>query len=157
MTNDESKATSGDGAPNTARGTLNGAATADALRKRILVVDDEPSITRLLRLNLEQTNDYIVRGENDARRALAAAEEFHPDLILLDVMMPAIDGGELASRLQANPRLKKVPIVFLTAAATRKEIREHGGRIGGLPFLAKPVDLNEVLACLKRHLSPQPA
>ena len=113
----------------------------DTEKKRILVVDDEPSITRLLKLNLEQTNDYEVRAENDAEAAMAAAEEFKPHLILLDVMMPGLDGGELASRFQANPRLKSVPIVFLTAAATKGEIYARGGKVGGLPFLAKPVDI----------------
>jgi DNA-binding response OmpR family regulator len=121
-------------------------------KKRILVVDDEVSITRLLKLNLEGTDQYVVRTENDARAALAAAEEFQPDLILLDVLMPELDGGQLASRLQASPKLEGVPIVFLTAAATKKEIYARGGKVGGLPFLAKPVDLDEVLACLKQHL-----
>jgi DNA-binding response OmpR family regulator len=121
-------------------------------KKRILVVDDEPSITRLLKLNLEQTNDYEVRTENDATAALAAAEEFGPHLILLDVMMPSIDGGELASRFQESARFKKVPIVFLTAAATKGEVYARGGKVGGLPFLAKPVDLAEVVACLKQQL-----
>ena len=121
-------------------------------KKRILVVDDEASITRLVKLNLEQTGDYEVETENDATAALATAEEFQPDLILLDVMMPELDGGVLASRIQANPRLKKVQIVFLTAAATKGEVYQRGGKIGGLPFLAKPVDLAEVLACLKKYL-----
>jgi DNA-binding response OmpR family regulator len=121
-------------------------------KKRILVVDDEPSITRLLKLNLEQTNNYEVRAENDAERAVAAAEEFKPHLILLDVMMPGVDGGELANRLQANPKLNSVPIVFLTAAATKGEIYARGGQVGGLPFLAKPVEISEVIACIKQHL-----
>jgi CheY-like chemotaxis protein len=121
-------------------------------KKRILVVDDEASITRLLKLNLEQTNEYEVRPENDALAAVAAAEEFKPDLILLDVMMPGLDGGELAARFQAHPRLKSVPIVFLTAAATKGEVYARGGKVGGLPFLAKPVEIAEVVACLKRHL-----
>ena len=124
----------------------------DTEKKRILVVDDEPSITRLLKLNLEQTNNYVVRAENDAEAAVAAAEEFKPHLILLDVMMPGLDGGELASRFQASPRLKSVPIVFLTAAATKGEIYARGGKIGGLPFLAKPVQISEVVACLKQQL-----
>ena len=123
-------------------------------KKRILVVDDEPSITRLLKLNLEQTGDYEVATENVSGAALAAAEGFRPDLILLDVMMPGLDGGNLASALQANPRLKGIPIVFLTAVVTKEELRERGGLVGGLPFLAKPVNLEEVLACLQRHLGP---
>jgi CheY-like chemotaxis protein len=121
-------------------------------KKRILVVDDQPDITRLLKLNLEQTNDYEVRMENNSRLALAAAQEFHPDLILLDVLMPGIDGGNLASRLEASPALKGVPIVFLTAAATKEEVSARGGRIGGLPFLAKPVNTTEVVRCLKKYL-----
>jgi CheY-like chemotaxis protein len=124
----------------------------NAEKKRILVVDDEPSITRLLKLNLEQTNDYLVRAENDAEVAVAVAEEFKPHLILLDVMMPRLDGGELASRFQDNPILKSVPIVFLTAAATKGEIYARGGKVGGLPFLAKPVEIAAVVACLKQHL-----
>lgn len=121
-------------------------------KKRILVVDDQVDITRLLKLNLEQTNDYEVRTENDARLALTAAEAFHPDLILLDVVMPGMDGGELASRLEASPELKGVPIVFLTAAVKKDEVSARGGRIGGLPFLAKPVNTAEVVKCLKKYL-----
>jgi CheY-like chemotaxis protein len=122
-------------------------------KKRILVVDDEPTITRLLKLNLEQTGDYEVATENVSRAALAAAEEFEPDLLLLDVVMPDLDGGTLASHLQTSPRLKGVPIVFLTAAVTREEVRARHGLVGGQSFLAKPESLQEVLACLRRHIA----
>jgi CheY-like chemotaxis protein len=121
-------------------------------KKRILVVDDQAPNTRLLKLHLEGTNDYVVREENDARAALSAANEFEPDLILLDVMMPAVDGGELAARFQASPKLKTVPIVFLTAAVTKEEVSAGGGLIGGASFLAKPVVLSEVVVCLRKHL-----
>jgi len=121
-------------------------------KKRILVVDDEASITRLLKLNLEQTDRYEVRTENDALKAVAAAEEFKPHLILLDVMMPGMDGGELASRFQAHPKFEKTPLVFLTAAATKAEVYARGGKVGGLQFLAKPVDITQILECLKQQL-----
>jgi len=121
-------------------------------KKNILVVDDQSQNTRLLKLYLEQTNAYVVMEENDPRAALAAAEKFQPHLILLDVMMPGIDGGELASRIQASPTLKGVPIVFLTAAVTKGEVEARAGQFGGFPFLAKPIVLTEVLACLKHHL-----
>ena len=124
----------------------------DTEKKRILIVDDEAHNTRLLKLYLDRTNDYVVREENDARRALAVAEEFQPHLLLLDVMMPGMDGGELASYFQASPRLKSVPIVFLTAAVTKGEVEAGGGRLGGYPFLAKPIVLTELVACLKYHL-----
>jgi two-component system, OmpR family, response regulator len=121
-------------------------------KKRILVVDDEQSITRLLKLNLEQTGEYEVATENVSKAALAVAEAFRPDLVLADVMMPGLDGGTLASQLQASPRLKGVPVVFLTAAVTRQEVRARRGLVGGEPFLAKPVDMKEVLTCLEQHL-----
>jgi CheY-like chemotaxis protein len=121
-------------------------------KKRILVVDDQASNTLLLKLYLERTNDYVVREENDSRTAVSAAEEFQPNLILLDVMMPGMDGGELAACFQANLKLKAVPIVFLTAAVTKKEVEAGDGRFGGFHFLAKPVVLSEVAACLKHHL-----
>lgn len=125
-------------------------------KKRILVVDDEPGITRMLKLNLEQTGDYEVVVENNASHALARASECRPDLILLDVLMPGMDGGELAEHFRASRPLGNVPIIFLTAAATKAEVSSHHGRIGGLPFLAKPVDMPEIVACLKHHLGNGP-
>jgi CheY-like chemotaxis protein len=124
----------------------------DAPRKRIMVVDDEPSITRLLKLNLEADGRFEVRTVNAANHAIQAAREFHPDLILLDVMMPEVDGGTLASQMRQNLTLRNTPVVFLTAAATKEEVSSHGGKIGGLPFLAKPVDLPEVIRCIEKHL-----
>jgi len=123
------------------------------MKKRILVVDDQSDITRLLKRGLEETDDYEVREENDSRAALAAAEEFRPDLILLDVMMPGLDGGELANSLRASAKLKSVPIVFLTAAITKDEVAEREGRTGGWPILAKPFVIPDVVACLERHLA----
>jgi CheY-like chemotaxis protein len=131
---------------------MNMETTMKTEKKRILVVDDRARDTRLLKLYLERTNDYVVREENDAMAALSAAEEFQPHLILLDVMMPGMDGGELAACFQANPKLKAVPIVFLTAAVSKGEVEAGGGMIGGRHFLAKPVVLSEVVACLKHHL-----
>ena len=120
-------------------------------KKRILVVDDQPQNTQLLKAYLER-DEYVVKEENDARAALATAEEFKPDLILLDVMMPGVDGGELAARFKASPKLNTVPTVFLTATVTKAEVNAGGGLIGGDRFLAKPLVLTEVLACLKQHL-----
>lgn len=120
--------------------------------KHILIVDDEASFTRLLKMNLEHTGQFVVRVENHPKDALAAAEEFNPDLIFLDVMMPGMDGGDLAASFQASPKWKNIPIVFLTAAVSRREVAARTGYIGGLPFLAKPVDFDEVIACIKQRL-----
>ncbi|MBI2947058.1 MAG: response regulator [Verrucomicrobia bacterium] len=119
-------------------------------KKRILIVDDEVGFTRLVSLNLAY--QYFVRVENSPEQALAAAQEFKPDLILLDVMMPKLDGGELASQIRATAELKAVPIVFLTAAAASREVNSRGGQIGGFPFLAKPVSVADLRACIEKHL-----
>jgi CheY-like chemotaxis protein len=121
-------------------------------KKRILAVDDQASHTQLVKLYLERTNDYVVREENDPKAALAAAVEFLPHLILLDVLMPGMDGWDLAACFQANPSLKAVPIVFLTGSITNDEVEARGGRFWGFPFLAKPVAMKLVAACLKHHL-----
>ena len=132
--------------------SVNMTTTMKTEKKRILVVDDQARDTRLMKLYLERTNDYVVREENNAKAATSAAEEFQPHLILLDVMMPGMDGGELAACFRASPKLKAVPIVFLTAAVTKAEVKAGGGQIGKHSFLAKPVVLTEVVACLKHHL-----
>jgi putative two-component system response regulator len=120
-------------------------------KKRILIVDDKVSDTRLVKLYLEQTNEYTVREENVAERALATANEFRPHLILLDVRMPGLDGGELAACFLADPKLNSVPIVFLTSLVTKSEVAQNGGRSGRFPILAKPIVLPELLACLREH------
>jgi len=124
-------------------------------KKRILVVDDEANITTLLRMLLERSADYQVQVENASTQALAVAEKFLPDLILLDVDMPGMDGGDLASRINESPTLRTVPIVFLTGAVTRQEVASSDGLIGGLPFLAKPANQAEVLGCLSKHIDPR--
>ena len=121
--------------------------------KRILIVDDETSITRLLRLNLEKTGTYVVRDENKATRAVDAAREFKPDLILLDVMMPDLDGGDVAALLQADPALKRIPIVFLTAAVKKEEVNANSGMIGGFPYIAKPLNLKGVISVIEQKLA----
>jgi len=123
------------------------------VKKKILVVDDETSITRLLKLNLEKGGAFIVRAENEGAKTLAAAKEFKPDLILLDVMMPDIDGGDVAAIIQADPVLRSVPIVFLTAAVKKEEIEAKGGMVGGFPYIAKPLDLKGVTEVIERTLA----
>jgi len=121
-------------------------------RKRVLIVDDEASFTRLLKLNLHQTGRYTAEAVNDPTKALAVAREFSPDVILLDVMMPGMDGGEVAADLLASPKLKNTPIVFLTAAVKKNEVVSHRGHLGGLPFIAKPVELGDVVGCIEKEL-----
>ena len=120
--------------------------------KRILVVDDEPSVTRNLKLTLESGGGYEVLGENHATNALISARVFRPDLILLDVMMPGMDGGDVAARLRADPLLRDTPIIFLTALVSNEETDGHEMDSGAETFLAKPVDIGELRKTLEEHI-----
>ncbi|HEX4085796.1 MAG TPA: response regulator [Chthoniobacteraceae bacterium] len=108
--------------------------------KRILIVDDEAGFTRLMKLMLERTGHYVVQEENDGSMALAAARQFIPDLVLLDIVMPKLDGGDVARQITSDPMLKNVKIIFLTAIVSEKEA--GAGGIGGFPFVAKPVSID---------------
>jgi CheY-like chemotaxis protein len=122
------------------------------ITKRILVVDDEPGVTRNLKLNLESGGGYDVFAENHATNALTAARIFRPDLILLDVMMPGIDGGDVAARLRSDPLLRDTPIIFLTALVSNEETDGHEMLSGAETFLAKPVDIGELKKTVEDHI-----
>jgi two-component system, OmpR family, response regulator len=121
-------------------------------KKKILVVDDEQAMTRMLKRNLEATGRYDVRAENSGAAGVAAAREFQPDLILLDVMMPGVDGGEVAAQIKEDKRLANIPVVFLSAIVKKEETQPTGGNIGGLTFLAKPVKFDDLITCIENQL-----
>lgn len=120
-------------------------------KKRILIVDDESGFTRLMKLTLERTGNYTVREQNDGTKALETAREFRPDLVLLDIVMPKIDGGDVARQIQADRSLQATKIVFLTAIVSQKEAT-HGNMIGGFPFMAKPVSLDALQKFIELNL-----
>lgn len=116
-------------------------------KKRILVVDNDPASTRMVRLTLEGHCGFEVRELNDPAHALTAAGIFRPDLILLDVEMPGLNGGDVARRLRAVPGLQKVPVVFMTGLLTEDEaagpLYSDGARV-----LAKPVTMAKLVMCV---------
>jgi DNA-binding response OmpR family regulator len=120
-------------------------------RPRILLIDDEPSFTRMLKMNLERRG-YEVMVENDGRNAYAVAQQFKPDFIFLDVIMPDVDGGEAASQIRGDASLEAVPIVFLTAGVSRETTQARKNVIGGEIYLAKPASVDEVVRCVERLL-----
>jgi CheY-like chemotaxis protein len=123
-------------------------------KKRILIIDDEPSFTRMVKLNLEKTGAFEVREENKATYAVAAAREFKPDLILLDVIMPTMDGGDVAAHIQNDRQLKGIPVVFLTATVSHREAGQAGLNSGGALFLAKPVSLDNLIKAINENVRP---
>ena len=122
------------------------------VKKRILVVDDTTDISTPLKMYLEKTGAYDVRVENLGAKALDAAKEFKPDLILLDVVMPDVDGGDVAAQLEDDPATAKIPVVLLTASVTRQEASEGGGIRGGRVILSKLIPMKEIVEFIKNYL-----
>ncbi len=120
-------------------------------KPRILIIDNNRDFTYSARLGLERTGRYSVWEENEPAKAHQTAQQVKPDLILLDIAMPETDGGEVAARIESDPALHRIPVVFLTALVTKYEARS-GLRIQGHPFLAKPISIPELVAGIERNL-----
>jgi DNA-binding response OmpR family regulator len=120
-------------------------------KKRILIVDDDKRTTHLLKVLLEKTGCYLVFEENNSINAHGSARNFRPDLILVDVVMPIRDGGDIAAHVRADSDLQDTPIIFLTALITRAEAKA-GAQIDGHSFLAKPIDIQELINAIEGHL-----
>ena len=123
-------------------------------RRRILIVDDDANSTHLVKILLERSGPYLVLEENDAAKADQTAHNFKPDVILLDIVMPKIDGGELATQIEADRELHDTPIIFLTALVTHGEAKS-GLQIQGHPLVAKPISIPELIDAIEKHLPAQ--
>lgn len=117
------------------------------MKKKVLVVDDEKDIVDILKYNLERENEFEILTAKDGREALELAALI-PDLILLDIMMPEVNGFEVCKQLKNNPDTAKIPVIFLTAK--ENEIDEILGlEIGADDYISKPISPRKVLARIK--------
>ena len=116
---------------------MNTTAESNNSNSRVLIVDDNSGFTHRASELLQSTHHYVVCEENDPRRALETARSFHPDLILLDLIMPQADGTEVAAQITSDWMLHSIPIVFVTALITREEARD-GRRVEGHRVVPKP-------------------
>jgi CheY-like chemotaxis protein len=114
-------------------------------KRKVLLIDDEEDFCFFVRLNLEKTGKFEVLSTTSGAKGLILASEEQPDLILLDIIMPEIDGGQVAEQLLENQKTKDIPILFITAIASRQGVQSHEGTIGGRQFIAKPATPEEIL------------
>ena len=121
--------------------------------KRVLICDDDPVILRLLQVNLE-LEGYDVLLANHGEEAYELATQELPDLIILDIMMPRLDGYQTCEKLKATPTTKDIPVVFLSAKAQHSDI-ELGKSYGVDEYLTKPFDPTALISVIER-LSPSP-
>ena len=118
---------------------------------RVLHVDDEPDIREVVAISLSLDPDFKVRGCSSGGDALAAAVAWSPDLILLDVMMPNMDGPTTLTHLRQSPRTANIPVVFMTARAQPREL-EHFVSLGAEGVIAKPFDPMTLAAAVRNYV-----
>jgi CheY-like chemotaxis protein len=118
------------------------------VRKKILIVDDDEAVTTYLQTKIG--TDYDVVTTNDPRRALVLAKSEHPDLVICDIDMPLLDGGELARKLTNDPATQNIQILFLTGLLLPGEDETVGGEVSGQPVMAKRAPLPELMGRIKK-------
>lgn len=114
-----------------------------ARARRVLVVDDDPAIRRILTLTLE-LEGYEIETASDGQEALRALGRALPDVVVLDVMMPKLNGFQVLQRMREEPRTADVPVIILTAKAGTEDVWE-GWRRGVDYYMTKPFDVEELL------------
>ena len=108
-------------------------------KKRILVIDDDAAVARVITRFLETTGLYEARSLTEPQRAVEIARHFRPDLVVLDIIMPTMDGGEVLAALQSEAGLTDLRVIFLTGLVSESEIGPEGHQVGGHPCMPKPV------------------
>lgn len=129
-------------------------------KKKILVIDDEPDFLEIIKVRLE-ANDYSVVAISDAKEVLQTAEKELPDIILLDIVMPNMDGYLVCEQLKQGEITRNIPIILLTGKDLEpRGINERCTELGAEDFLIKPVDTQELLGkiekVLKKNISTLP-
>jgi len=113
-------------------------------KKKLLVVDDEPDVLRLLEERLSRAGYDVIKA-SCGKEAVELAQSKLPDLIVLDIAMPGMDGSEVAEILRDNPKTRDIPILFLTCLFTKQEEKTSGHMLGHNFFIAKPYDASELV------------
>lgn len=107
--------------------------------KKILYAEDEPDVRTVVELTIDAMSDYKIKTCDNGKKLLESVEEYAPDLILLDVMMPEMDGPTTFSNLQSSEKTKDIPVIFMTAKAQVHEV-EKFKEVGALGVITKPFD-----------------
>ena len=123
--------------------------------KRVLIVDDEVDLAGVLALRLSAGWGFAVSGAHDGAEGLRKAAVFRPDVILLDIAMPEVDGWEMCRRLRDNPDTRHIPLIVMTAWDAQ-DLGERAAAEGAAKVLLKPIEERELLAVLRTHAGRTP-
>ena len=127
------------------------------MQKKVLIVDDEPDVRELVKSRLKAARGFEVVSAVNGQSGLRAAIDEKPDLILLDVMMPVMDGPTAAVFLRKNEITKNIPIIFLTCLVKKGEAERSHHKIGNNLFIAKPFNPDELLVMIDKVILGRPA
>lgn len=121
------------------------------MSKKVLIVDDEPDAVRMMEMRLLHEG-YEVLKAYGGTEAIKIARKEHPDLILMDILMPAMDGAKAAEALRELPETKDIPVIFVTCLFTKEDAMQETIR-GGTLFVAKPYDPEEFTRIVRENIS----
>ncbi len=119
--------------------------------RKILIIDDDPNVTKLLRIKLEARGGIVTAETNSPRDAAELARQFQPELIVCDIDMGVTDGGEVAHEIGADPKTASIPIVFLSSMITPDDMTQ---RSGGRRLISKKLPAADIIECIVRELPP---
>jgi len=125
------------------------------MKKRILIIDDEPELAQLISIFLG-TAGFEVLSTYDGRQALEMLEQLPPDLVICDMIMPVMDGVATIQAIRANPRMRSIPIIMLSARGQVRDI-ERALSAGANDYITKPFHSTEIVATVKKNLKEQPS
>jgi len=115
------------------------------VKSKILVIDDERDFCEFVKWSLEKTGKFEVVVSTDGAHGIILAETEQPELILLDIRMPQMNGAEVADHLLHSDRTRDIPIAFITGLLQKDEVQKRSGYIHGFPFITKPLTKNELV------------
>jgi len=121
-------------------------------KKKVLIIDDEENFCKLVKKNIEQSGEFEVHIETNGEDGIKLARKIKPNLILLDIIMPGMDGTDVASHIRNDKDIKDIPIVFLTAIVREDEVDSQASSTRGYSLLAKTVTVGELIACIKKNI-----
>lgn len=121
-------------------------------KKKVLIIDDEENFCKLVKKNIEQTDEFEVHISTNGDAGIKLAREIKPDLILLDVVMPEMDGGDVIALIRNDKSIKDTPIVFLTAIVREEEASAQASFTKGYSLLSKTVTVGDLIMCIKKNI-----
>lgn len=121
-------------------------------KKKILIIDDEENFCKLVKKNIEQTGEFEVYMATNGEDGINLVREIKPDLILLDIVMPGMDGADVTSIIRNDETIEDIPIVFLTAIVREGEASSDVSFTRGYSVLTKTATVAELVACIRKNV-----